>query len=58
MLSQKMLACYTVAFVIILAIGLGLFGSSFAVVNLNTAALLKNKFTLTLDSNTVYEPGR
>ena len=52
------LGCFSFCFFVILAVGLGLFGASFAVVDYNQAALKKNKFSVKIDSTNIYMAGR
>jgi hypothetical protein len=58
MVSQGLLTFCTCVLTIILAVGLGLFGGSFALLELNNVGLLKNKLAVTIEQNTVYKPGR
>ena len=50
--------CYSVCFVILMIVGLSLFGVSFAIIDLNNVAIQKNKYTISLESDKIYKPGR
>lgn len=50
--------CYSICFIILMTVGLSLFGVSFSIIELNSAGILKNKYTISLESDKIYKPGR
>ncbi len=52
------LGCFSVCFIVLLGVGVGLFAASFGIVNYNQAALHKNKFSVQIDSTSIYYSGR
>lgn len=57
-MANSYAVCYTITFSIILLVGLILFGISFSVIELNNVGLLKNKFSISLESDKIYRSGR
>ena len=56
--AKTCLSCFSVCFVILLIVGLSLFGASFKVIDYNQAALRKNKFSVQIDQTSIYFSGR
>jgi len=57
-MNKNKAVCYSICFVILMIVGLSLFGVSFAIIELNSVGILKNKYTISLESDKIYKPGR
>ena len=58
MANNTCLGCFTCCFVVILIVGVSLFGASFKVIDFNEAGLKKNKFSVKIESDKIYFSGR
>lgn len=57
-MNKNWATCYSICFVILMIVGLSLFGVSFSIIELNNVGILKNKYTISLESDKIYMPGR
>jgi hypothetical protein len=58
MATNKCLAVFGLIYLAVFITGVVLFSKSFAIVDLNTAALKQNSFSRAIEKDAIYLPGR